>query len=91
MRLILLRTVSTIIAGSCSLLCAQEAGNDRSFDVTITETDSTLQIVTPQLEASVNKQGYVTGIQRQTFVDRATGFRDAGFGLDIADWIMQPG
>jgi len=24
-------------------------------------------------------------------VDEKTGFRDAGFGLDIVDWIMEPG
>ncbi|MCA9060302.1 MAG: hypothetical protein KDA85_17455 [Planctomycetaceae bacterium] len=69
----------------------EPADSATDFDVTITESDTSLQIVTPLLEAAVNKRGYVTGIQRQTFVDRTTGFRDAGFGLDIADWIMQPG
>ena len=24
-------------------------------------------------------------------LDRKTGFRDLGFGLDIVDWIMEPG
>ena len=24
-------------------------------------------------------------------MDKKTGFRDAGFGLDIVDWIMEPG
>ena len=26
-----------------------------------------------------------------SLVDKKTGFRDAGFGLDIVDWIMEPG
>jgi hypothetical protein len=26
-----------------------------------------------------------------SFLDKRTGFRDAGFGLDIVDWIMEPG
>lgn len=60
-------------------------------EILITDTDNALRIQTPQLEAAINKKGYVTGIQRQTFVDRRTGFRDIGFGLDIADWIMEPG
>ena len=28
---------------------------------------------------------------RQSFLDKKTGFRDPGFGLDIVDWIMEPG
>lgn len=46
---------------------------------------------TPQLEAVINKKGYVTGVKAQTFLDVKTGFRDAGYGLDIVDWIMEPG
>ncbi len=60
-------------------------------DVLIRDTADLLTIETPELEASINKHGYVTGIYRQTFLDKQTGFRDAGFGLDIVDWIMEPG
>ncbi len=60
-------------------------------DVTILDGSETLRIETPTLQAAINKQGYVTGIMRQSLVDRKTGFRDAGFGLDIVDWIMEPG
>jgi len=60
-------------------------------DVAIHDTEQTLRIETPHIEAAINKQGYVTGIQRQSFLDKQTGFRDAGFGLDIVDWIMEPG
>ncbi len=60
-------------------------------DVIIRDTSDLLTIETPELEASINKHGYVTGIYRQTFLDKQTGFRDAGFGLDIVDWIMEPG
>lgn len=58
---------------------------------TVTDTETTLRIETPELSAAVNKKGYVTGIQAGTFVDKKTGARDLGFGLDIADWIMEPG
>ena len=57
----------------------------------ISEDDQQISLSTPELEAKVQKKGYVTGIRAQTFVDKKTGFRDAGFGLDIVDWIMEPG
>lgn len=60
-------------------------------DYHVSESDDLIQIETPQLKAAINKKGYVTGVYRQSFVDKKTGFRDAGFGLDIVDWIMEPG
>ena len=43
------------------------------------------------LEASIKKKGYVSGVEAGSFLDRKTGARDLGFGLDIQDWIMEPG
>jgi hypothetical protein len=60
-------------------------------DYTVTEVDDEIRITTPQLEAAIRKKGYVTGIKAQSLLDRKTGARDLGFGLDIADWIMEPG
>jgi hypothetical protein len=60
-------------------------------DYTVTEDETEIRITTPQIEAAVLKKGYVSGVGRQTFLDKKTGFRDPGFGLDIADWIMEPG
>lgn len=60
-------------------------------EIRVTETADEIRIVTPQLEATIRKKGYVTGVKAQSFVDRKTGFHDAGFGLDIVDWIMEPG
>ena len=60
-------------------------------DYQVTENDEEIKIVTPQLEAAVRKQGYVCGVAAQSLLDKKTGFRDAGFGLDIVDWIMEPG
>src|SRR5436309_6388835 len=57
----------------------------------VTETDDEIKIETSKLEATIRKKGYVTGVYAQSFVDKQTGFRDAGFGLDIVDWIMEPG
>ncbi len=60
-------------------------------DFTVTENDEQISIVTPQLEAVIRKKGYVSGVAGGSLVDRKTGFRDVGFGLDIVDWIMEPG
>ena len=47
--------------------------------------------MTPHLEAAIRKKGYVSGVAAGTLKDVKTGFREAVFGLDIADWIMEPG
>ena len=57
----------------------------------ITETPDRIRISTPTLDASIQKRGYVSGVAGGTFVDKRTGFHDAGFGLDIVDWLMEPG
>jgi hypothetical protein len=57
----------------------------------VTEDDEQIKIVTPQLQAAVRKTGYVSGVAGGSFVDRKTGAVDRGFGLDIVDWIMEPG
>jgi hypothetical protein len=65
------------------------ARQQATFD--ITEDDARIRIVSPALEAAVRKQGYVSGVEAGSFLDRKTGFRDVGYGLDIVDWIMEPG
>ncbi len=60
-------------------------------DYSVLEKEDQIEIETPQLQAAVRKKGYVSGVAAQSFVDKKTGFRDAGFGLDIVDWIMEPG
>jgi len=57
----------------------------------VSEDAQQIKIATPQLEAVIRKQGYVTGVAAGSFLDKLTGFRDAGYGLDIVDWIMEPG
>jgi len=33
----------------------------------------------------------MTGIEKQSFVDKSTGFREAGDGLMVIDWLMEAG
>jgi hypothetical protein len=95
-RPILQSTPSTgraVAAGTFGLLLAVlvvTAGQLRADD-RVSETDEVLKISLPDLDASIRKQGYVSGVAAQSLFDKKTGFRDAGFGLDIVDWIMEPG
>lgn len=51
---------------------------------------ATIQIATPQIEASIATAGYVSGVSAGTFLDRKTGARDLGHGLDIVDFLLEP-
>ena len=57
----------------------------------VTEDEDQIRVTTPELEAAIRKRGYVSGVAGGSLLDKKTGFRDAGHGLDIADWIMEPG
>jgi hypothetical protein len=57
----------------------------------VSEDAERIRITSPALEASIRKKGYVSGIEGGSLLDRRTGFRDAGFGLAIVDWLMEPG
>lgn len=57
----------------------------------IEETAERITLRGAALEASIKKRGYVSGVEAGSFLDKKTGARDLGFGLDIQDWIMEPG
>jgi hypothetical protein len=57
----------------------------------VMEDPERIRISGSALEASIRKKGYVTGVEAQSLHDRKTGFRERGFGLDIVDWVMEPG
>ena len=47
-------------------------------------------IETDKLLAEVHTEGYVSGVAAGTLVDKQTGARDLGFGLCIADFLLEP-
>jgi len=57
---------------------------------TISVRDSDILIETDLLSATIHTAGYVSGVGAGTLLDKTTGARDLGFGLDIADFLMQP-
>lgn len=60
----------------------------------VIETDDAIRIETDRLEAVIPKRNpkhWMTGIEKGSFRDKATGFREAGDGLMVIDWLMEPG
>ena len=47
-------------------------------------------IETDRYKAAVATEGYVSGVAAGSFVDKATGARDLGFGLSIVDFLLEP-
>lgn len=60
----------------------------------VIEDDRAIKIETEQLEAVVPKKNpkqWMTGIEKQSFLDKKTGFRELGDGLMVIDWLMEAG
>ncbi len=68
---------------------AKEAGWVR-----VTEDDRAIKIETDKLEAVIPKKKprhWMTGIEKGSFLDKTTGFREVGDGLMVVDWLMEAG
>ncbi|MSR31827.1 MAG: hypothetical protein EXR99_10020 [Gemmataceae bacterium] len=62
--------------------------------VRVTEDDRAIKIETSKLEAVIPKKNpkqWMTGIEKGSFLDKTTGFREAGDGLMVIDWLMEAG
>lgn len=59
--------------------------------LTCTESDGVVRVESDRIEAEVRTTGYTSGIGAQSFLDKATGVRDPGFGLHIMDFLLAPG
>jgi hypothetical protein len=60
----------------------------------VTEDDRAIKIETDKLEAVIPKKDpkqWMTGIEKGSFVDKTTGFREIGDGLMVIDWLMEAG
>jgi hypothetical protein len=69
------------------------ADDDASW-VRVIEDDRSIKIETDQLEAVIPKRDpkhWMTGIEKGSFLDKATGFREVGDGLMVVDWLMEAG
>jgi hypothetical protein len=61
---------------------------------TVHEDDRAITISTDKLEAAIPKRNpkqWMTGIEKGSFLDKTTGFREIGDGLMVIDWLMEAG
>jgi len=60
----------------------------------IVETPVSIKIESDRLEAVIPKKEpkhWMTGIEKGSFLDKQTGFREVGDGLMVVDWLMEAG
>jgi hypothetical protein len=60
----------------------------------VIEDDRAIKIETAELEAIIPKKNpkqWMTGIEKGSFLDKKTGFREVGDGLMVVDWLMEAG
>jgi hypothetical protein len=60
----------------------------------VTEDELGIKIETDKLEAVIPKKKnkhWMTGIEKHSFLDKTTGFREIGDGLMVVDWLMEAG
>lgn len=82
------------LTGLLAALLAATAPAQESDWAKVTETDRALTIETDRIEAVIPKRDpkqWMTGIEKGSFRDKATGFREAGDGLMVVDWLMEAG
>src|SRR5437773_11627378 len=80
-----------VLAGAGAVLA--QPGKEDDW-VRITEDDRAIKIETDKLEAVIPKKNprqWMTGIEKGSFLDKTTGFREIGDGLMVIDWLMEPG
>jgi hypothetical protein len=83
------RFIAAVVIVSASASHTPIVGRGAEFKVT--NDEERIWIQGSVLEAAIRKKDYVTGVEAQTLLDKKTDFRDQGYGLDIVDWIMEPG
>lgn len=60
----------------------------------VSEDERSIRVETDKLEAVIPKnhpKQWMTGIEKGSFLDKTTGFREVGDGLMVVDWLMEPG
>ncbi len=84
---------SVLFAAALAASLPPQPVNDTPF-AQITESDPSIKIETDHLEAVIPKKDpkqWMTGVEKGSFLDKATGFREAGDGLMVVDWLMEAG
>jgi hypothetical protein len=79
----------TLVLGLLCLVTLLHPSPAAAQGFKVTETNEAISVTGTALDFSVRKKGYVSGVEAGSLLDKKTGFRDPGFGLDIVDFIME--
>jgi hypothetical protein len=82
---------SRLLAALCLLVALRPAPATAENGFTVVEDADQILVTGSALDFAIHKKSYVSGVSHGSFLDKKTGFRDPGFGLDIVDFIMEPG
>ena len=58
--------------------------------ITVRRLPDRIEIDAAKYSAKIRLEGYVSGVEAGSFLDKKTGARDLGFGLDIVDFLLEP-
>lgn len=86
-------SLSLLIALASAGLAPAQQAKDTEW-ARVIEDDRAIKIETDKLEAVIPKKNpkqWMTGIEKGSFLDKTTGFREIGDGLMVVDWLMEPG
>ena len=84
----------TFVGLFLSIACAGPILAQPADWATVTEDDRAIKIETDKIEAVIPKRNpkhWMTGIEKGSFLDKTTGFREIGDGLMVIDWLMEAG
>ena len=84
-------TLFAVLAGARLLVAAPPGETSWAR---IAESGTAITIESDMIEAVIPKRNpkcWMTGIEKGSFLDKTTGFREAGDGLCVVDWLMEPG
>ena len=85
--------VASIVVGLAAVPARSLQADDEPW-ARATADDRSIKIETDKLEAVIPKKEpkhWMTGIEKHSFRDKATGFHEVGDGLMVVDWIMEAG
>src|ERR671911_2836932 len=85
------RHLIPVLLVAAAAVAAPPAAPDPAPAFRVTEDAERVRIAGTALEAAVRKAGYVSGVEGGSLLDVKSGFRDLGHGLDVVDWLMEPG
>jgi hypothetical protein len=57
----------------------------------LSQSGTTIAVENDHFKAEIHTEGYVSGVAGSTFVDKKTATNDHSFGLDIVDFLLEPG